>query len=99
MNITDATLMLVAGIGAGTVNAVAGGGSLITFPTLIALGAPPVAANVTNSVAVSPGYLASVYGSRADLGDRQALRTLLPAAALGALAGCLLLLNTPQRAF
>lgn len=99
MNVTDAVLLLAAGIGAGGVNAIAGGGSLITFPTLIALGLPQVAANVTNSVAVCPGYLASVYGSRADLGDRRPLHRVIPTAILGAVAGCVLLLATPDRAF
>ena len=65
-------LLLAAGLAAGTVNALAGGGSLITFPTLIALGLPPVPANVTNSVAVSPGYVASVVGSRARTGRPRA---------------------------
>ncbi|MEV1289308.1 sulfite exporter TauE/SafE family protein [Micromonospora sp. NPDC049679] len=98
MNLTEATLLLAAGLGAGTVNAVAGGGSLITFPALIAIGLPPVPANVTNSVAVCPGYLASVAGSRRDL-PRAGLRRLVPTAVLGAVAGCGLLLATPARAF
>src|SRR5258706_15167987 len=67
MTFLDTGVLLLAGFAASTVNAVAGGGSLITFPTLVAIGLPPVAANVTNSLAVSPGYVASVYGSRADL--------------------------------
>jgi uncharacterized membrane protein YfcA len=87
------------------VNAPAGGGSLITFPTLVALGLPPVAANVTNSLGVSPGYLASVVGSRRDLADlagrrgRRALLLLLPTAVVGTAAGCAVLLVTPARAF
>ncbi|GAB3507325.1 sulfite exporter TauE/SafE family protein [Phytohabitans suffuscus] len=88
----------MAGLGAGTVNAIAGGGSLITFPALIAAGLAPVPANVTNSVAVSPGYVGSVVGSRADL-PRERVRALVPIAVLGGFAGCALLLATPQRAF
>ncbi len=67
MTISHVLLLLLAGLGAGTVNAIAGGGSLITFPALLAIGLPAKAANVTNSIAVFPGYAASVYGSRTDL--------------------------------
>ncbi|GAA3772287.1 sulfite exporter TauE/SafE family protein [Micromonospora maritima] len=99
MDLSDAALLLAAGLAAGTVNAVAGGGSLITFPALIASGLPPVPANVTNSVSVFPGYLASVAGSRADLPRGRALWSLLPTAAVGTVVGCVLLLATPARAF
>jgi uncharacterized membrane protein YfcA len=99
MEITEALGLVAAGLAAGLVNAVAGGGSLITFPALMAVGLPPVAANVTNSVAVSPGYLASVAGSRQDLPDRRTLIRLVPTAVVGAVAGCVLLLTTPERAF
>lgn len=98
MDLHEAALLVAAGLGAGIVNAVAGGGSLITFPALIAAGLAPVPANVTNSIAVSPGYLASVLGSRADL-PRGRARALLPTAAAGSVAGCALLLATPARAF
>src|SRR6266545_2413479 len=73
MNVTQAVVLLGAGLAAGTVNAVAGGGSLVTFPTLLAVGLPPISATVTNSVAVFPGYVASVYRSRV----RGGLRWLL----------------------
>lgn len=100
MDLVDAAVLLAAGLAAGGVNAVAGGGSLVTFPTLLAVGLPPVAANVTNSIAVCPGYLASIAGSRADLpGQRRRLLGLLPTAAIGSAAGCALLLATPARAF
>jgi uncharacterized membrane protein YfcA len=100
MEISEVLLLLAAGLAAGTVNAVAGGGSLVTFPTLVAIGLPPVAANVSNSVAVFPGYLASVFGSRADLvGQRSRLRGLIPTAIVGTGIGCLLLLVTPARTF
>jgi uncharacterized membrane protein YfcA len=85
-------------LAAGTVNAIAGGGSLITFPALLAAGLPPVSANVTNSVAICPGYLSSVVGSRSDLDRGQVVR-LIPTAVAGASIGCLLLLATPARAF
>ncbi|MEO3817178.1 sulfite exporter TauE/SafE family protein [Plantactinospora sp. B24E8] len=99
MELPEVLLVLAAGLAAGTVNAVAGGGSLITFPALIAVGLPPVAANVSNSIAVCPGYLASVAASRADLPDRRWLMRLVPGAVLGTAAGGFLLLTTPARAF
>ncbi|MFY1687057.1 sulfite exporter TauE/SafE family protein [Plantactinospora sp. WMMB782] len=99
MDFPEALLLLAAGLAAGVVNAVAGGGSLITFPALIAIGLPPVPANVSNSMSVCPGYLASVWGSRADLPDRRWLLRLVPGTVLGTAAGCALLLSTPARAF
>ncbi|MFD0783381.1 sulfite exporter TauE/SafE family protein [Micromonospora azadirachtae] len=99
MDLSHAALLLAAGLAAGTVNAVAGGGSLITFPAMIAIGLPPVPANVSNSVAVFPGYVASVAGSRMDLPRPRALATLLPTAVLGTIVGSLVLLATPARAF
>ncbi|GAB2963706.1 sulfite exporter TauE/SafE family protein [Micromonospora polyrhachis] len=99
MQLTEAALLLAAGLAAGTINAVAGGGSLITFPALIAIGLPPVPANVSNSVAVCPGYLSSVAGSYVDLPDHRSVARLLPTTILGAGAGCALLLVTPARAF
>lgn len=100
MDLAEVAALLAAGLAAGSVNAVAGGGSLVTFPTLVAIGLPPVAANVSNSVAVCPGYLASIVGSRADLpGQRRRLLRLLPTVVAGSSAGCALLLLTPQRAF
>jgi uncharacterized protein len=100
MDLGEVALLLAAGVTAGTVNAVAGGGSLVTFPTLLAIGLPPISANVTNSIAVSPGYLGSVAGSRHDLaGQGRRVRHLLPTAAAGSAAGSALLLVTPERAF
>ncbi|GIJ25540.1 UPF0721 transmembrane protein [Micromonospora qiuiae] len=99
MDLADAALLLAAGLVAGTVNAVAGGGSLITFPALLAVGLPPVPANVTNSVAVAPGYGAAVAGSWMDLPRGRLLVSLVPTAVVGALAGASLLLVTPARAF
>lgn len=99
MDLSEVLLLLAAGFAAGGTNAVAGGGSLITFPTLIAIGLPPVSANVTNSIAVCPGYLASVAASRVDLPGRRRLLALLPSTVLGTAVGCVLLLSTPARAF
>jgi hypothetical protein len=100
MDLPHVLLLIVAGLAAGAVNAIAGGGSLITFPSLIATGLPSVDANVTNSVSVFPGYVSSVVGSRADLaGQGRRIRAILPASLLGAAGGCALLLLTPARAF
>lgn len=96
MRLADAALLLGAGLAGGTVNAIAGGGSLVTFPALLAVGLPAKPANFTNSVAMSPGYLASVYGSRKDL--PRDLR-VLPTTVLGTLAGTLLLKLTPAATF
>ena len=100
MDLAHILLLLAAGVAAGGVNAIAGGGSLITFPSLIATGLPSVEANVTNSISVFPGYVSSVVGSRADLaGQGRRLRAILPAAVLGSAGGCALLLLTPAQAF
>ena len=100
MDLERVLLLILAGVLAGGVNALAGGGSLITFPALLMTGLPSVQANVTNSVSVFPGYLSSVLGSRADLaGQRHRLPWVLPACVAGSAAGCALLLATPARAF
>ncbi|MFI5491848.1 sulfite exporter TauE/SafE family protein [Actinoplanes sp. NPDC051859] len=100
MDVGQVLLLVVAGLAAGVVNAVAGGGSLITFPSLLGAGLPSVAANVTNSVSVFPGYVSSVVGSRADLaGQRRRLVAIVPTSVVGGAVGCALLLNTPARAF
>lgn len=97
-------LLVAAGIAAGVVNGFAGGGSLITFPALLATGLPAVAANVTNSLSVVPGYAASAYGTRTDLaelvgGSRRRVLALIPTAVAGSIVGCALLLLAPARAF
>jgi uncharacterized membrane protein YfcA len=99
MNAAHLVFLLAAGLAAGGVNAIAGGGSLITFPALLAIGLSQKAANVTNSVAVAPGYLSALWGSRADLPKRGLLVRLLPTAVVGAALGCALLLATPSSAF
>jgi uncharacterized protein len=100
MDLRHVALLLVAGLGAGAVNAAAGGGSLITFPALVAIGLPPKLANVTNSIAVCPGYFASVAGSFRDLGvQSRTLLRLLPTIVVGTATGCALLLVTPSATF
>jgi uncharacterized protein len=83
----------VAGVVAGAINAVVGSGSLITFPTLVALGVDPVTANVSNTVGLVPGSFTAAYGYRTELqGQRDRLLRLGAASALGALIGATLLL-------
>jgi uncharacterized membrane protein YfcA len=100
MDAGTAALLTAAGFGAGAVNAIAGGGSLIAFPALLAAGYPSVAANVTNSVALLPGYLGGSLAYRRELaGQRERIRALAPTAALGAAAGAALLLVSPAALF
>jgi len=90
----------LAAVAAGAVNALAGGGTLITFPALMAVGVPAVVANVTNTVALLPGYLGGTWAQRQDLhGQERRLRALLPAALVGGLVGGLLLLLSGERLF
>jgi uncharacterized membrane protein YfcA len=96
----DAALLAAAGVATGAINAVAGGGSLVSFPALLATGLSPLAANVTNLIATLPGYLSASASSREDLaGQRHRVRLLAVAAALGAAAGTTLLLVGPEDTF
>ena len=89
-----------AGLAAGLINAVAGGGTLVSFPVLVALGVPSVSANITNTVALCPGYLGGAAAQRHHVVEnRDRLRSLLPAAAAGGLTGSVLLLISPERLF
>jgi uncharacterized protein len=99
MHVGQALLLLGAGVITGAVNAVAGGGSLMTFPALLSIGLPPVQASVTNSVSVAFGYVGGVLSTRRDLKNQTVLLQLVPAAALGAATGCFLLLGTPEKLF
>ncbi|MCU0488142.1 MAG: sulfite exporter TauE/SafE family protein [Anaerolineales bacterium] len=96
----DILLIGLAGMAGGAVNALAGGGTLITFPMLTAVGIPAVAANVTNTVALSPGYLSATFAQMKDLkGQGRRLYYLVPAGILGGLIGGVLLLNTQEKLF
>jgi uncharacterized membrane protein YfcA len=100
MSPTDALVIFVTGIAAGAVNAVAGGGTMLTFPILLWLGRDPIIANATNALALSPGSLAGAYALRKEAFDARAmLRWLLPIGVVGSLAGGVLLLATPTRVF
>ncbi len=92
--------MLFAGLGAGVLNSIAGGGSLITYPTLIAVGVPPLWANTSNSVAVAPAYFAATAGARGQLvGQGNRVRQLIPTAAVFSALGTIILLNTSHEVF
>ncbi len=96
----DLLLLTLAAAAAGLVNALAGGGTLITFPALLAAGLPPVQANITSTLALAPGYLGATFGQRADLdGQGRRLLALLPLAALGGVGGAALLLHASESTF
>jgi uncharacterized protein len=89
-----------AAVAAGLVNALAGGGTLITFPIMTAVGIPAVAANVTNTVALCPGFLGGTLAQSGDLrGQGRRLMFLLPAGVIGGIVGGVLLLETDEGAF
>lgn len=93
-------LITLAGVAAGTINTVVGSGTLITFPTLLAFGVPPVTANVSNNVGLVPGSMSGVFGYRRELaGQRSRLLRLGAASLLGGVVGALLLLWLPSAAF
>jgi len=92
--------ILLAGVAAGTINTVVGSGTLITFPTLLAFGVPPVTANVSNTVGLVPGSLSGAIGYRAELaGQRTRVLRLGSASLIGGTAGAVLLLVLPSAAF
>ena len=96
----DLVLVGIAALAAGVVNAIAGGGTLLTFPTLTAVGVPAVAANVTSLVALCPGHLGATWAQAKELrGQVKLLAMLLPVAVLGGTAGGALLLSTGERLF
>ena len=95
-----ALAIFVAGLAAGTVNVIVGSGSLITFPTLLALGVPPVVANVSNTVGLVPGSVSAVVAYRRELGGQRSRLVKLGSASLaGGITGAVLLLALPPGAF
>ena len=100
MNGWQCLLVLAAGMAAGTINTVVGSGTLITFPVLLAVGLPPVTANVSNTVGLFPGSFVGAYGYRAELeGQRARAITLGSASVIGGVIGAVLLLTLPAGAF
>ena len=100
MTLLEAAAILLAGLGAGAINTVVGSGTLITFPTLLAFGVPPVTANISNTVGLVPGSISGAIGYRRELvGQRARILRLCGASLVGRLAGGVLLLVLPAEAF
>jgi uncharacterized protein len=100
LSVLEALAVLAAGVWAGVVNTVVGSGTLITFPVLLAVGYPPLTANVSNSLGLVPGSLSGAYGYRRELaGQRARFLRFAPASVLGSLIGAALLLILPASAF
>ncbi len=100
IDITNSLIIALGGFAAGAVNAIAGGGTLISFPVLTAIGIPVVSANVTSTVSLSPGYLAATFAQLKDLkGQKQRLWMFLPIAAIGGIIGGILLLQSGEKLF
>lgn len=100
LELMDYVLIALAAMAAGMINALAGGGTLITFPMLIAVGIPAVGANITNTVALAPGYFGATMAQIKDLrGQETRVKLLAPTAIAGGIVGGLLLLNTQERVF
>ena len=100
MTALEVVAVLLAGCAAGTINTIVGSGTLITFPTLLAIGVPPVTANVSNTIGLVPGSMSGVWGYRAELsGQRVRLVRLCSASLLGGALGAGLLLWLPSEAF
>ena len=100
MEIFSSIIVFIAGLWAGTINAVVGSGTLVTFPVLIALGVAPVVASMSNAMGLVAGTAAGAFGYRRELAGRgrQVLR-LLPASVLGGISGAWLLLHLPEQVF
>jgi uncharacterized membrane protein YfcA len=100
VSLLEIVAITLAGVGAGTINAIVGSGTLVTFPTLLVLGYPPLVANMSNSVGLLPGGLAGAYGYRREIAaHRPLVRRLVPPAVLGGAVGGLLLLVLPSAVF
>ena len=93
-------ILVAAAFGAGVMNAMAGGGTILTFPSLIFLGLPAITANATSTVALLPAAVASLYGFRDEVrANRGWLRTLFLPSLVGGTIGSVLLLRTPEKVF
>lgn len=100
-DVTTWILLSLAAFGAGVLNAIAGGGTFLTFPALVWVGVPPIAANATSALAVCPGYFGSVAGFRPELTalPRPLVLREMAVSAIGGVTGALLLLITPPQVF
>lgn len=93
MSWLEALAVILAGIAAGTINTIVGSGTLVTFPTLVLLGVPPVTANISNNLGLVPGSFTAAWGYRGEMvGARDDLRRIVPASLVGGVLGALLVL-------
>jgi hypothetical protein len=100
VTVYDVVLIVLAGLGAGAINALVGSGTLITFPTLVALGYPPITSTMSNAVGLVAGSASGTWGYRAELsGQWDRLRWQIPASLAGAVLGAYLLLHLPEKVF
>ncbi|GAA3890708.1 sulfite exporter TauE/SafE family protein [Saccharothrix violaceirubra] len=100
MSTVEAVFVVLAGVFAGGINTIVGSGTLVTFPVLLAVGLPPITANVSNSLGLVPGSLSGAWGYRRELaGQKPRIARLLPASLLGGVVGAVLLVNLPDDAF
>lgn len=100
MSPAEAVGVLAAGIGAGTINTIVGSGTLLTFPVLLAVGLPPVTANVSNTLGLVPGSVTGAIGYRRELaGQRERLMRLGAVGLIGGISGAILLVTLPSKAF
>ena len=100
MPLSHAILVVLAGLAAGAINAVVGSGTLITFPTLVAMGFPPVTSTMSNAVGLVAGSVSGTWGYRRELhGQWNRLRWQFPASVVGAILGAWLLLHLPEKVF
>jgi uncharacterized protein len=98
--VTQAILIVLAALGAGAINAVVGSGTLITFPTLVAMGYPPVMSTMSNAVGLVAGNVTSTWGYRRELrGQWNRLVWQIPASVIGAMLGAWLLLHLSPKVF
>src|SRR6478752_9178644 len=100
MSTLEIVVIFLSGVGAGMINAIVGSGTLVTFPTLVAFGYPPVVATMSNAVGLVAGGVSGTWGYRRELGGQwDRLRWQIPASLLGAALGAWLLLHLPDKAF
>ncbi|KRF17134.1 hypothetical protein ASG90_07370 [Nocardioides sp. Soil797] len=100
MTLLEMAAILLAGLAAGTINTVVGSGTLVTFPTLLAFGVPPITANVSNTVGLVPGSVSGAIGYRRELsGQKRRILKLAGASLIGGVIGAVLLLVLPSGAF
>ncbi|KAA1431360.1 sulfite exporter TauE/SafE family protein [Mycolicibacter arupensis] len=100
MPVSQMVLILLAGVGAGAINALVGSGTLITFPTLVTLGFAPLTATISNAIGLVAGGISSTWAYRRELrGQWDRLRWQIPGSLLGAVLGAYLLLHLPESVF